>query len=290
MGFPPSESSESTREHFGKNINFFGGPIETSCKASNKLKKKLETDFSDSMFVIISDLWLDKAEVIEKLKKLLSGFSAMPPTCFVFMGNFLSAPYGSQQAKVLKENFRTLADIICDFPEIVESSRFVFIPGPTDPGFTNIYPRPAIPNFITEDLSKRIPGAVFATNPCRIQFCTREIVLFREDMVTKMCRNCIYFPESGSIPEHFGKTLISQAHLIPMPLHICPVYWQFDRSMYLYPVPDVAIIGDKFDPFCSEVTKCKIVNPGSFGKNGFCFKTYLPKTNEIEDSQVPDED
>ena len=73
--------------------------------------------------------------------------------------------------------------------------------------------------------------------------------MFREDIVTKICRNCVYFPESGDIPSHFGRTILSQGHLAPLPLHIIPTYWDHDRALWLYPVPDLVVIGDKFDPF-----------------------------------------
>lgn len=62
--------------------------------------------------------------------------------------------------------------------------------------------RPAIPNSITEEIRKKIPQAIFTSNPCRIQYCTQEIVIFREDIVTKMCRNCVKFPEDGEVPNH----------------------------------------------------------------------------------------
>lgn len=287
MGFPPAETSETSRSYFGS-LNFFGGPSESCAKKNEKLLQ-IEKRNTDAMFVFLSDVWLDKPDVIEKLGKLFAGYSALPPTAFVLMGNFLSSPYGSDQAKVLKEHFKALGEMIEEFPELVEHSKFIFVPGPSDPGFTNIFPRPAIPKFISEDLIKKVPSSEFVTNPCRIQYCTREIVIFREDIVTKMCRNCIYFPESGDIPSHFGKTLVSQGHLTPLPNHICPIYWDYDRSMFLYPLPDLVVVGDKFDPFATEQLGCQIVNPGSFAKSEFSFKTYLPHSGVIEDSQIPSE-
>ena len=36
-----------------------------------------------------------------------------------------------------------------------------------------------------------------------IQYCTQEIVVFREDMIGKVCRNCIHIPEDEEdIPSH----------------------------------------------------------------------------------------
>jgi len=59
-----------------------------------------------------------------------------------------------------------------------------------------------LPKVITEDFQRKIPSSIFTSNPCRIQYCTQEIVIIREDLVTKMCRNTIHFPTSGEIPEH----------------------------------------------------------------------------------------
>lgn len=53
-------------------MNFFGGPSSTSVKASAKLKQ-LEEENEDAMFVIISDVWLDDVEVLEKLNLMFSG-------------------------------------------------------------------------------------------------------------------------------------------------------------------------------------------------------------------------
>ena len=62
----------------------------------NKKLIQLEKDNPESMFVFLSDVWLDRADVMGRLSKLFAGYSAMPPSCFVLMGNFLSSPYGSR--------------------------------------------------------------------------------------------------------------------------------------------------------------------------------------------------
>lgn len=59
------------RAYYG-NMNFFGGPSTTSVKASAKLKQ-LEEENEDAMFVIVSDVWLDNVEVMEKLHLMFSG-------------------------------------------------------------------------------------------------------------------------------------------------------------------------------------------------------------------------
>nr|KAF6393287.1 DNA polymerase epsilon 2, accessory subunit [Pipistrellus kuhlii] len=285
FGFPPTEPSSTTRAYYG-NINFFGGPSNTSVKTSAKLKQ-LEDENKDSMFVFISDVWLDQAEVLEKLHTMFSGYSPAPPTCFILCGNFSSAPYGKKQVQALKDSLKTLADIICEYPNIHQSSRFVFVPGPEDPGFGSILPRPPLAESITNEFRQRVPFSVFTTNPCRIQYCTQEIIVFREDLVNKMCRNCVRFPSSNlDIPNHFVKTILSQGHLTPLPLYVCPVYWAYDYALRVYPLPDVLVIADKYDPFTLTNTECLCINPGSFPRSGFSFKVFYPSNKTVEDSKL----
>ncbi|XP_061174005.1 DNA polymerase epsilon subunit 2-like [Saccostrea echinata] len=286
FGFPPPEPAKVTRAYFG-NINFFGGLSSVCAKASVKLKQ-VEQDNRDAMFVFLSDVWLDQVKVIEKLRMLFTGYSDFPPTCFILCGNFISAPQESHRAKVLKECFHTLVDLILEFPSIAENSRFIFVPGSQDPGPSTILPRPPIPNSVTEEVRRKLPNSTFTSNPCRIQYCTQEIVIFREDIVTKMCRNCVKFPADNDVPTHFAKTLISQGHLCPLPLHVCPVYWPYDNGLRLYPLPDLVVCADKFDPFHTTAADCTVMNPGSFPKTDFSFKVYFPATRQIEDSKIGD--
>ncbi|NXG14667.1 DPOE2 polymerase, partial [Grallaria varia] len=282
FGFPPTEPSATTRAFYG-NINFFGGPSSSSVKASAKLKQ-LEDENEDAMFVFLSDVWLDQAEVLEKLHMMFSGYSSAPPTCFFFCGNFSSAPYGKNQIQSLKGSLKALADIICEYPSIHKSSRFVFVPGPEDPGPGSILPRPPLAEIITQEFRQLVPFSVFTTNPCRIQYCTQEIIIFREDLINKMCRNCVRFPSSNmDIPNHFVKTLLSQGHLSPLPLSVSPVYWAYDYSLRIYPVPDVLVTADKHDPFTVTNTDCLCINPGSFPRSGFSFKVFYPSNKTVED-------
>jgi DNA polymerase epsilon subunit 2 len=142
---------------------------------------RIEAENDSAMFVFLSDVWLDKPEVTLRLKRLFLGYSAMPPTAFVFMGNFMAstADSGPIKIKKMKELFKNLGDIILEHGDLAENSKFIFVPGPNDPGFANIFPRPAMPEFIHQELTSKLPNAIFATNPCRIQYCSQEMVIFR---------------------------------------------------------------------------------------------------------------
>lgn len=285
IGFPPPEKAIETRNYFG-NTNFFGGPSSICAKASIKLDAMLN-EHSDAMFVFISDVHLDDHRVMEKLSVLFTGYAEAPPTAFVFMGNFDSTPYGPQKNQKLKENFKSLGDLILGFPILVEKSQFLFIPGPQDPVPANILPFPPLPSVLTSDITSRIPNSQFCSNPVRIQFCSQEIVVFREDIMNKFCRHCVRFPSEGTdLPNHFTKTILSQAHLCPLPLHTRPVYWSYDHSLRLYPLPDLVVVGDKCDPFTVQSSECTISNVGSFHQTGFEFKVYWPISKLMEDSKI----
>lgn len=61
--------------------------------------------------------------------------------------------------------------------------------------------------------------------------------------------------------QQFVKTILSQGHLTPLPLYVCPVYWAYDHTLRVYPVPDVIIFADKYDPFNISNTDCLCINP-----------------------------
>jgi len=85
-----------------------------------------------------------------------------------------------------------------------------------------------------------------------------------------MIRNKITIPNSkrnehlSETHQHLVKTICDQSHLCPLPTSVQPVYWQFDHALFLYPLPDVIILGDKVDQFESIYDGCHCMNPGSF--------------------------
>jgi len=59
----------------------------------------------------------------------------------------------------------------------------------------------------------------------------------------------------------FTKTIICQSHLCPLPLHVAPVYWTYDFALHMYPLPDLIVCADKYDPFTSTQVECTVTNP-----------------------------
>ncbi|CAL1675823.1 unnamed protein product [Lasius platythorax] len=287
ISFPPIESSESLRSDFG-DTNTFGGPHNLSLKMSEKLQVHEEND-PDGMIVFIAELWLDMPNVLQKFKTVLEGYMDYPPIAFVLCGHFLSFPTNITSAQALITGFKNLADIISQYANVKESSKFVFVPGPHDLGSPKILPKPPLPKCIIEEVTKMVPNAIFTTNPCRIQYCTKEIVVLREDMLTKMCRNALRFPKEEDFFKHFAKAIISQSHLTPVPLQVVPVYWRYDHALQVFPTPDLIVIADNFGTYTTNYSDCYVINPGMFSKNNFSFQAYVPAISQIQDCQLPND-
>jgi len=89
------------------------------------------------------------------------------------------------------DGFGALADLILQYPPITQTAHFVLVPGPHDLTLNSILPRRPIMSSFTSKLKNKIPKIHFASNPCRIKFFDQEIVIFREDLMSKILRNTV---------------------------------------------------------------------------------------------------
>ena len=89
------------------------------------------------------------------------------------------------------DNFDALAELIASYPLISRTTHFILVPGPLDITINSMLPRrPILPSFVAR-MKNRVPNVKFATNPCRIKFFEQEIVIFREDLMSRMLRNLV---------------------------------------------------------------------------------------------------
>lgn len=291
-GFPPLEDREKSVKLLAGH-DFFGGGILT--KEETLRLAELEKRAVNDMFVILSDIWLDNEEAMEKLERILDGYEnqEVVPSLFVFMGNFSSHPFNlSFRPSSLRLQFGKLGHMIAAHQQLTKHSRFLFIPGPDDPGPSKVLPRCALPKYITEELQKHIPNAMFTSNPCRIKFYTQELVFFRQDLLYRMRRSCLIPPsteETDDPFEHLVATITHQSHLCPLPLTVQPLIWNYDHSLYLYPTPHTIVLGDRSEQKAFKYTGITCFNPGSFSREG-TFVAYYPCTQEVELSALEDSD
>lgn len=293
VGHPPAEGRDDSLDVIGYQSTDIFGAIGSAAQCEQLVEQEIEVGL-DSMFVVLSDVYLDQSQVFEKLEILFNGYQAIDPLpIFVFMGNFTSSPlaYAKGGVKQMIGYYEELGNLISKFPLLAKDARFIFIPGPQDPGSAKIFPRPAIPSLFTSSLRNKVSHATFTTNPCRIRFFSKEIVFFRENIVNKM-RRCSILKASntdednlGKHAENFARTIIDQGHLCPLPMITNPIYWQHDQTMRLYPLPDIVISGDNFSSYHKKHLDCHVANPGSFPVD-FNFLVYRPVyIDEGSDSQ-----
>lgn len=197
LGFPPLEPASSSRAYFGTQ-NYWGGPSPTLLKFSKKLLEfeRLNTGAS---LIFLSDCWLDDTTVMDKLKKLFHGFDDSPPIAIILMGPFLK---NKGNVTSLRSKFALLAEIVDSTFTLKNETDIVLVPDVEDPTCANILPRHPLPFALVQDFMKKNKRVILATNPCRLQYCTQQIVVCRYELLKKMTRNTIKFPDDGQLPEH----------------------------------------------------------------------------------------
>ncbi|KAF1802798.1 DNA polymerase alpha/epsilon subunit B-domain-containing protein [Mucor lusitanicus] len=284
INLPPAESREMTDALFS-HVDFMGLPKPL---VDEKLLKIEETTNEDITFVILSDVYLDQPKVMAALRIIFKGYSdAQVPLAFIMIGNFSSKSfvYAGSDSDEYKDNFSALADLISEFPDLATHSNWVFVPGPKDPWAGKSLPQnPILPSFVNR-VKQKARKVTFTTNPCRIRYCTQDIVIFREDWLQKLWRNTLLTTNLEEDPEpirHFVHTIVDQGHLSPLPLTIKPVSWAFDNALRLYPLPHALIIADKCENYGITYEGTHCINPGSFPNSDFTWTVYYPHSRISE--------
>ncbi|TIB03809.1 hypothetical protein E3P77_01729 [Wallemia ichthyophaga] len=182
----------------------------------------------------------------------------------------------SRDIREYHDSFNKLADIICEYPLLAQHSTFVFVPGPNDPwssGTTTTLPRKRIPTTFTRTFEAKVSRTYFTSNPTRIRYFSQEIVVCRDDAMSRILRNNVKVKEENGedgedmdvkLKKFLVQTVIDQAHLSPFTINTRPVLWEYDHTLRLYPIPTSLILADKYDRYELKYEGCRVFNPGSF--------------------------
>ncbi|KAI1762383.1 DNA polymerase alpha/epsilon subunit B-domain-containing protein [Hypoxylon sp. FL1150] len=183
--------------------------------------------------VVIGELNLDQPRALQALRKILTIYSTEPegstPMAFVLAGNFTShavmAGGGASGGSVeYKEYFDALASVLADFPTVLQSATFAFVPGDND-GWASSFgagaavplPRKPVPDLFTSRVRRafatanaelsaagaaKVGGggeAVWTSNPARLSVFgpSHEIVVFRDDMSARLRRTAVRLKTSS---------------------------------------------------------------------------------------------
>lgn len=184
--------------------------------------------------VVIGEVNLDQPQTLEALKKILGLYATEPeedsPMTFVLMGNFaqyaVMARGGSGGSIEYKEYFDSLASTLSDYPTILQSATFIFVPGDNDgwassfsAGAATTLPRKGVPDMFTSRIKRVFAAAnaeaekekgtktdgeaIWTSNPSRLSIFgpTHEIILLRDNMSGRLRRTAIRFAAEKSQTE-----------------------------------------------------------------------------------------
>ena len=225
-------------------------------RLESKVLKRGPSQASRSRMVVIGEVNLDSARTLQALKKVLGNYASEPadqtPMTFVLIGNFVRYAVmsggGSGGSIEYKEYFDSLASALSEYPTILQSATFVFVPGDNDPwdssfsaGAAAVLPRKCVPELFTTRIRRAFTGAnaeaekttgkkaegevIWSTNPTRLTLFgpAQEVVFFRDDMLGRLRRNAIRFRrseastsiiESSERPRTTGSPITPQDFLI----------------------------------------------------------------------------
>ena len=75
----------------------------------------------------------------------------------------------------------------------------VLVPSPWDAGYTGVLPQAPLLAPLVAAVRERLPGVVFTSNPCRIRYCSQEVVVFRYDLQLEMLRQHVLEGGDGTM-------------------------------------------------------------------------------------------
>ncbi|KDQ64598.1 hypothetical protein JAAARDRAFT_145515 [Jaapia argillacea MUCL 33604] len=290
IGHPPCESRETARSIYG-HIDFLGQGATTLVEDA-QFATRIQAELPELCFFFISDLWLDHPDTFNGLRKMFDNCveNSFIPKVIVFCGNFTSKGIAHGHGRDIQryqDNFDSLADLLASYPQLTRSTHFLFIPGPLDLTSNSLLPRRPLLSSFTAKLRAKVPRVHFGSNPCRIKFAGQEVVVFREDCMTRMLRNLVGVkPDIGrdDLQRYLVQTILDQSHLAPLTNNVQPVLSEYDHALRLYPLPTAVVLADKYESYQITYEGCHVFNPGSFvGGESFKFSTYTPATRLSEE-------
>jgi len=277
-------------------VSMFGGNLT---REQTETLQRQEIGYEDDMHVVLSEVHLDTSKVMEKLYDLFMGYEeAGPPKAYILMGSFCSKPFvpTAEGIKSYRESFERLKLMMMKLKlHAMQGTRFIFIPGPKDPGAARL-PRAPLPSYLTSDLAKDVPNVILASNPCRIRHFSKELVYFRHDVLRLLRRHEVaplrHTDASSTLTRdevqaEMVRHLFDQAHLVPLPLEESNVLWAFDHTLRLYPLPTAVFIGGASTAFDTTYQGCRFGSVGPFHRDA-SFYAYYPVKDAIESCELPD--
>lgn len=278
-------------------VNLFGGPSEVT---EEIVLSTIGGAPEDSSIAVLANVLLEDPRTIEQLHLLFSGFEECDaiPNAFVLMGDFISKPFNSSSGESLRtfqRSFDGLSQLLARHPVTLERSKIILVPGPSDPT-RGVYPQAPLSDALVRGLASRFPSVILSTNPCRIRFYNRQILLFSGDIVQPLRRSRMVASKQTDMAEEQEsemviRSVLSQMHLCPGPARDQAVIWDFDAGMRLYPPPSALFLSDtrlgsSQTDFHGETVVVGMPKFVSTFESSGEFHLYSPQSNESTISSV----
>ena len=289
--------------------------------------KQMELKAKNARFLIISEVWLDQPQILERLKLLFDGFNSQGslPELFILIGPFSSNP--PKDGPRAWSHYQDLFDNFAEFIERIKNvrqCRFVFVPSSNDPGFSDsLLPRPAIPIQIFDAWKRAKFDFILASNPCRIIYFTQEIIIFKQEITQQMrikslntqfndlinkkqsskeedekeieveeesqCYSQSQKQKNGGLTDYQRslKSCLDQSTMSPFSLSNQTILWNSDHAISLYPIPDAFIAAERQNCYEFAYEDCKCANPGSFPSAEGSFLLYNPAQKRFDLCEMP---
>lgn len=225
---------------------------------------------TDAEFVILSDVELDRPSVVLDLESIFATFENKKTTrfpMFILMGNFSTTGFSGTKQALLD-----LLALIEKYPLLARHAHFCVVPGPRDVAFSNILPLQPL-----KAPHDRIRNLHCTSNPCRIRWGGREMVVFNHNILHLFQQRQLRLPsEVDDMDEEnqrmrlphcrMVKTILDQGHLCPVAG--VPIYWNYDHALQLYPLPDTLVLGgNDCESFEEVYGNVDVVHPGSMASS-----------------------
>jgi DNA polymerase epsilon subunit 2 len=222
LSHPFPEEREATRAVLD-GMCAFGPSISSN---SDKAREALLEVADGAMMVVLSDVWLDSDDALVTLERILDGYEGLAASsdtlgadlCFVLCGNFTAEPLACSDFYTMRGYFEQLGELIRARPTLAAHAHFVLVPGPHDLtlGATEALPRSKLPKLFAQGVSERVAHVHLASNPVRLRFFGREVVLFRDELVIHLRRSAIVEPKTDVLTE-MAEHVRAQASKQPQP-------------------------------------------------------------------------
>lgn len=191
---------------------------------------------------VIGEVNLDNMKTMDALRRVFSLYTESSlqdrPMVYVLIGNFVQKATvngGGQGGSIeYKEYFDVLAQILSDFPTLLQRSTFVFVPGDNDPwsstfsaGASTAIPRHSVPELFTSRVKRAFAAAnsqldrnhiseplgepIWTSNPSRISLFgpLHDIAILRDDISSRFRRNSITVGNNSKTMEDNSNEAIS---------------------------------------------------------------------------------